>query len=73
MKESEGEESTEEESHDKIIGKLTISDRSKKILNYKHNLLKRRKNVPISKKYDGRKRVACQKLRVNGRFVKKSE
>jgi hypothetical protein len=33
----------------------------------------RRRNRPICKKFVGRSRVASEKLRINGKFVKKSE
>lgn len=33
----------------------------------------RRFAKPISKKFSGRSKIACSKLRVNGKFVKKSE
>jgi hypothetical protein len=51
---------------------LTLSERSKKILKYKQKLIQRRRTCPISKKFTGRSKVANQKLRINGKFVKAS-
>ena len=56
-----------------FIGKLTLAQRIARVLNYKKKLCARRLNKPISKKFSGRSKIACQKLRVNGKFVKKSE
>ncbi|CDW86090.1 UNKNOWN [Stylonychia lemnae] len=53
------------------IGAYSMSIRSKKILKYKLKLAQRRQKCPISKKFNGRSHVAAQKVRVNGKFVKK--
>jgi len=50
--------------------KLSKKERHAKILKYKLKLYLRRKTTPISKKFSGRSKVACAKLRVNGKFVK---
>jgi hypothetical protein len=39
---------------------------------YKTKQIKRRQRVPISRGFTGRSQVACNKVRVNGKFVKKS-
>lgn len=52
------------------ITKLNKKERYAKILKYKLKLYLRRKTTPISKKFSGRSKVACAKLRVNGKFVK---
>jgi hypothetical protein len=49
---------------------MTVSERSKKILKYKQKITMRRLRCPISKKFSGRSKIACQKVRVNGKFVK---
>jgi hypothetical protein len=54
------------------IGAYSLKLRMKKILAYKKKLLKRRTQKPISKKFNGRSKIASQKLRVNGKFVKKA-
>jgi len=54
----------------KKIGKYTLSERSKKIMKYKLKLAKRRQMHPISKKFNGRKSVALNKFRLNGKFAK---
>jgi hypothetical protein len=66
-------EDTEESSEsDKIyyIGKYTVAERSARILKYKAKIFSRRLKCPISKKFSGRSKVATQKLRINGKFVK---
>eukprot|EP00347_Sterkiella_histriomuscorum_P006601 403352145 len=55
------------------IGAYTLSQRAKRILHYKMKQTKRRSSKPITKKFSGRSKVATQKLRINGKFVKKSE
>ena len=50
--------------------KLSKAERLAKILRYKQKLFLRRQMTPISKKFSGRSKVASQKLRVNGKFVK---
>jgi len=55
------------------IGKYNLSERSKKILKYKLKLVKRRQMHPISKKFTGRKNVALNKFRLNGKFAKTSK
>jgi hypothetical protein len=54
------------------IGAYSLLVRSKKILKYKLKLAQRRQKCPISKKFNGRSHVAAQKVRVNGKFVKKT-
>lgn len=58
---------------DHFIGKYSLSERSKRILKYKLKVVSRRSRCPISKKFTGRSRVATEKVRVNGRFVKRSD
>jgi hypothetical protein len=53
-----------------ILGKLDIGLRLKKILKYKLKLYRRRNNVPIIRKFDGRSKIAQKKARFRGRFVK---
>jgi DNA mismatch repair ATPase MutL len=55
------------------IGGYTLSERREKILKYKLKLQKWRRRHPVSKKFQGRSKVASTKPRINGRFVKKSE
>jgi hypothetical protein len=50
---------------------MTMEERFRKIIKYKQKLVKRRKTRPISKKFVGRSKVAADKQRVNGKFVKK--
>jgi hypothetical protein len=52
----------------------TISRRERlaKIIKYKTKMIKRRSAVPIVKKFGGRSQAASTKLRVNGKFVKRS-
>jgi len=52
--------------------RLHTNERRAKILRYKAKIYSRRLMKPISKKFDGRSKVACQKLRINGKFVKAS-
>ncbi|TNV77901.1 hypothetical protein FGO68_gene11307 [Halteria grandinella] len=65
--------STEEDSNETYIGQLTIADRRLRVLEFKKKIYARRISKPISKKFNGRSKVACQKLRINGKFVKKSQ
>ncbi|TNV79306.1 hypothetical protein FGO68_gene15323 [Halteria grandinella] len=51
----------------------TLEERRARILHYKRKIIARRAKKPISKKFNGRSKIACQKLRINGKFVKKSE
>jgi len=53
------------------IGKYSLKLRASKILKYKTQLASRRKVHPISKKFSGRKCVALNKFRLNGKFAKK--
>lgn len=55
-----------------MIGKLSISERSKKIMRYKHKLFIRRQKVSISRNFTGRSRVALEKKRNNGKFTRPS-
>jgi hypothetical protein len=55
------------------IGAYSLAMRSVKILKYKSKLQKRRIACPISKKFNGRSKVASTKVRVNGKFVKASQ
>lgn len=66
-------ETSSEYETDRKIGAYSLAVRSKKILKFKMKLLKRRKQCPISKKFSGRSKVAAQKVRVNGKFVKRQE
>jgi hypothetical protein len=50
---------------------MSLVERHRKIIKYKQKLVKRRKTRPISKKFVGRSKVAVDKQRVNGKFVKK--
>jgi hypothetical protein len=50
-----------------------LSKRRERILKYKSKIYERRnKKGPICKKFNGRSKIACNKLRVNGKFVKAS-
>jgi hypothetical protein len=51
---------------------IQTPERSAKILRYKAKIIARRSIKSISKKFNGRSKIACQKLRVNGKFVKAS-
>eukprot|EP00347_Sterkiella_histriomuscorum_P010179 403377303 len=62
--------STSENGQQKMVGQYTLSERSKRILKYKEKVQKRRQICKLSKKFNGRSRVATNKVRVNGRFVK---
>lgn len=55
------------------IGMYSLRIRAKKILAYKKKQLRRRLQKPISKKFNGRSKIATQKLRVNGKFVKRDQ
>ena len=61
-----------EKMESELIGSYSKQYRLNKILKFKEKLYKRRANKPISKVFKGRSQVANQKLRVNGKFVKKS-
>lgn len=50
--------------------RCSAEERLKKICKYKEKLRKRRMSHKLSRDFDGRKKVAIKKLRVNGRFVK---
>jgi hypothetical protein len=47
-----------------------LNERSQRILKYKSKIFKRRAAHPISKKFSGRKNVALNKFRLNGKFAK---
>jgi hypothetical protein len=54
-----------------LVKRISLSDRSKKILKYKSKLYKRRTVVPICKHFSGRSKIALNKNRVNGKFTKR--
>ena len=54
------------------IGGYTLEERRMKLLQYKTKQIKRRQRVTISRGFKGRSMVACNKVRINGKFVKKS-
>ena len=54
----------------KKIGKYHWKIRAMKIIKYKVKQIIRQGKVPISSKYSGRSKVACQKPRCHGRFIK---
>jgi hypothetical protein len=55
-----------------MVGQLTHDQRRMRVISYKKKIFARRLTKPISKKFNGRSKVAIQKLRVNGKFVKAS-
>ncbi|OMJ79369.1 hypothetical protein SteCoe_20613 [Stentor coeruleus] len=55
------------------IGAYSALMRRMKINKYKLKLKKHRKQVAITREYKGRSKAAKNKLRVNGKFAKKSE
>jgi hypothetical protein len=55
---------------EKKIGKYHWKIRAMKIIKYKVKQIIRQGKVPIMKKYSGRSKVASQKPRFHGRFVK---
>lgn len=57
----------------KFVGAYTIMERLKKIGKYKAKLKIWREKHPISKTFEGRRQVAFQKARLNGRFAKAPE
>jgi|LauGreDrversion4_2_1035121.scaffolds.fasta_scaffold456226_2 hypothetical protein len=54
------------------IGKMPLEQRKERILKYKAKINEYRSKHPICKKFSGRSKIACLKLRVNGRFMKAS-
>ena len=54
------------------IGGYTLNERRMKLLQYKTKQIKRRQRITISRGFKGRSLVACNKVRINGKFVKKS-
>ncbi|CDW88535.1 UNKNOWN [Stylonychia lemnae] len=56
----------------KLVGKYDLQERAKRILKYKTKAIKHRTLHPIMKKFNGRSKVATNKVRYNGRFVKAS-
>ncbi len=54
------------------VGLYSALERQRKIRKYKEKLKKWRGQHPISRKFDGRRRVAFVKNRLNGRFAKLS-
>ena len=56
-----------------MIGQLSKKERLQRIIKYKTKLIRRRAQVPIIKKFSGRSLAAATKIRVNGKFVKKSD
>ena len=57
----------------KKIGKYHWKVRAMKIIKYKVKQIIRQGKVPISSKYSGRSKVASQKPRCHGRFIKVSK
>jgi hypothetical protein len=57
---------------EKKVGKYHWKIRTLKIIKYKMKLINRKVKIPIITKYYGRAKVAQQKPRMNGRFIKKS-
>ncbi len=55
------------------VGLYTITERSRRILYYKRKLKKWRAEHPVSRVFRGRKKVAFNKPRVNGKFARCSE
>lgn len=56
-----------------IIGAYSLDERRTKIQKYKHKLIRYRQNVKFSREFIGRSRVAKQKSRMKGKFVKSNE
>jgi len=52
------------------VGAYTRSQRRRKIQNYKEKLKRRRATHPIVRKFEGRRKIAFTKQRLNGRFTK---
>jgi hypothetical protein len=59
------------EVQERRIGQLTLTERVNRIVKYKTKVIKRRNQVPITKRFDGRSSAATNKVRVNGKFVRK--
>ncbi len=55
---------------EKMVGGYTVSERQRRIKKYKDKLKKWRAEHPVSRKFDGRRKVAFIKYRLNGRFAK---
>ena len=72
--ESTGESSDQdsEVERNRRVGAYSLSERLQRIKKYKEKMSKRRASKPISKVFSGRSKVANQKLRINGKFVKAS-
>jgi len=57
----------------KKIGKYSLEERKLKIKKFREKQQRRRMKVPLNKKYDGRRRVAFEKYRLNGKFALKPQ
>lgn len=57
----------------RYIGKMKIPTRVKKIIKYKLKIFRRRTNVPLIRKFNGRSVIAKKKVRCKGRFVKQAK
>ncbi|CAG9328977.1 unnamed protein product [Blepharisma stoltei] len=53
-----------------LIGAYSAEIRKQKILKYKQKMVRYRQKVRLSRKFGGRSKVAKQKLRIKGKFVK---
>ena len=76
--EKEDEEETTKDSkevttEEKKKGNFPLSERSKRILKYKAVIFQRRLRFPVSKRFTGRSKVALQKTRLNGKFIKSNK
>ena len=54
----------------KKIGLYTVIERQKRIRKYKEKLAKWREDHPVNRNFEGRRRIAFEKQRINGRFIK---
>ncbi len=52
------------------IGMYSMEERQRRIRRYKAKMLRRRQRHPVSRVFEGRRAVAYNKTRVNGRFCK---
>jgi len=64
-------DTTLRKNNSKKVGKYTLEERKLKIQKFREKQQRRRMKVPLNKKYDGRRRVAYEKFRLNGKFALK--
>ena len=53
-----------------LVGQVNLHERHRIIVNYKKYVIKKKLRCPVNTKFGGRSRVAKEKIRVNGKFVK---